>query len=74
MITEKDITKAEEEEKLWGESYLKGIMDFVKWTSTVAIAAILWVGNAITSEALAKVGREADFLTVVRLVLAKAGM
>jgi len=32
-----------------GGSYLKGIIDFVKWTSTIAIAAILWVGNTMTS-------------------------
>jgi hypothetical protein len=49
MITEEDIIEAEEREKLLAESYHKGIMDFVKWTSTVAIAAILWVGNAVTS-------------------------
>ena len=49
MITEEDITQAREQEKLLAESYLKGITDFVKWTSTVAIAAILWVGNGITA-------------------------
>ncbi|MBA7509692.1 hypothetical protein ES705_01656 [subsurface metagenome] len=49
MITEKDITEANEEEKLWGKSYLKGIIDFVKWASTIAIAVILWVGNTMTS-------------------------
>jgi|GEM_PF-2625555 len=51
MITEKDIKQAEKEEKRLVESYLKGITDFVRWTSTVAIAAILWVGNIITSTA-----------------------
>ena len=31
--------------------YLEGIKDFVKWTSTFAVAAILWIANAITSMA-----------------------
>jgi hypothetical protein len=29
--------------------YLKRVMDYVKWTSTIAVAAILWVGNSIVS-------------------------
>lgn len=33
MITEDDISQAEEKNKLLAESYLKGIMDFIKWTS-----------------------------------------
>ncbi len=49
MITDKDITEAGEQEKLSGEAYLKGIVDFVKWSSTLAVAAILWIGNFITS-------------------------
>lgn len=49
MITEEDITQAREREKLLAGSYYKGIVDFMKWTSTVAIAAILWVGNTLTS-------------------------
>jgi hypothetical protein len=48
MITEKDIIQAGEQEKQLTTSYLKGIIDFVKWTSTVAIAATLWIGNSIT--------------------------
>lgn len=49
MITEKDITEASEQEKLSSEAYLKGVIDFVKWTSTLAVAGILWIGNFITS-------------------------
>jgi ABC-type multidrug transport system fused ATPase/permease subunit len=49
MITENEIHHAEERENLLSESFLKGVMDFIKWTSTIAIAAILWVGNSITS-------------------------
>ncbi len=51
MITDKDITQAEEQEKTLAEAYLSGITDFVKWSSTLAIAAILWIGNNITSVA-----------------------
>ncbi|MGC1122968.1 MAG: hypothetical protein WBA22_17950 [Candidatus Methanofastidiosia archaeon] len=32
-----------------GRLYLNGIRDFMKWTSTFAVAAILWIGNAVTS-------------------------
>ena len=49
MITEEEILEAREREKLLAESYYKGIVDFMKWTSTVVIAAILWVGNTVTS-------------------------
>jgi hypothetical protein len=52
MTTYEDISsKAEREEKFLAEAYLKGITDFVKWSSTLAIAAILWIGNNITSVA-----------------------
>ena len=43
MITEKDIDYAREQEKLLSETYLKGIVDFMKWSSTLVIAAILWI-------------------------------
>ena len=49
MITDKDIAEAGEQERLLAEAYLKGIIDFVKWSSTLAVAAILWIGNFITS-------------------------
>ena len=49
MITQKDIDEAREREKLQSTAYLENVVDFVKWTSTVAIATILWVGNALTS-------------------------
>lgn len=49
MISEEDIIQAREKEKILAGSYLKGITDFVKWTSTIAVAAILWIGNGITS-------------------------
>jgi len=70
MITEDDITQAGKQEKLSAESYLKGIMDFVKWTSTVIIAAILWIGNTIASikglsRILAAVGLVSLFVSLV---------
>src|SRR6516225_7857766 len=48
MISEKDITEAEEQEKLSAETYLKGIIDFFKWTSTVGAAAVLWIGTTLS--------------------------
>jgi hypothetical protein len=49
MITDKDIVEVGEQEKLQAEVYLKGIIDFIKWSSTLAVAAILWIGNFIAS-------------------------
>jgi hypothetical protein len=72
MITEADISKAEVEERLLAQSYLKGLVDFTKWTSTLAIAGVLWVTNAATrmmgvSRALV-VG--SSILLIISLVLA----
>jgi hypothetical protein len=48
-ITEKDLLEAREQDRQLAELYLTQIPDFVKWTSTVAVAAILWVGNKLGS-------------------------
>jgi len=47
-ITEVDLRQAEREERVLAESYYKGLIDFTKWTSTLAIAGVLWVGSTIT--------------------------
>lgn len=39
----------DEELKLSAYTYLKGIIDFVKWTSTIAIATIIWIGSNLTT-------------------------
>jgi len=49
MPTDKDVTEAREREKLLNETYLKGITDFVKWTSTLAVAAILWIASGLSA-------------------------
>jgi hypothetical protein len=49
MVTDELITQWYEEEKQLSESYLKGVMDFVKWSSTVGVAAMLWIGNSVVS-------------------------
>jgi hypothetical protein len=49
MITDELITQWYEEKKQLAASYLKGVVDFVKWTSTVGIATMLWIGNSMTS-------------------------
>lgn len=48
MITKADVTQAEIEERLSEQLYYRGLVDFTKWTSTLAIAGVLWVGGAIT--------------------------
>lgn len=45
MLTEKDLTDSQETEKASGESFLRGVTDFLKWTSTVAAAAVIWIGG-----------------------------
>ena len=49
MVTEKDILEDAKRERFLADAYLKGIVDFVKWSSTLAIAAILWIGNFLSS-------------------------
>jgi hypothetical protein len=51
MITERDIKQAEKQETLKTDAYLKGTTDFVKWTSTLAAAAVLWVANGLGGQA-----------------------
>jgi len=46
------------------ESYSKKLIDFVKWTSTIAVAAILWIGNDITS-----VTGWPQFLSILGLII-----
>jgi len=48
-ITEKDLLEAREQDRRLAESYLNQIPDVVKWTSTVAVAGILWIGNNLAS-------------------------
>ena len=48
-LTEWDIMQDEKQERFWAMSYHKGVVDFVKWTSTLAGAAMLWVSNAIST-------------------------
>ena len=49
MLTEKDLLECREAEKFSGETFLKGIIDFIKWTSTVAAAAVIWIGSLSSS-------------------------
>ena len=49
MFTEEELKQAQEQEASSAQLYFQGIIDFIKWTSTLGVAAILWVGNALTS-------------------------
>lgn len=49
MFTKEERNQAIEDEQLYENLYLKGILDFIKWTSAIATAALLWVGNALSS-------------------------
>jgi hypothetical protein len=59
----------EEQSKLLTESYLKGLTDFVKWTSTIAAGAILWIANN-----LASVPDQCRLSAVVALILLAASL
>jgi ABC-type multidrug transport system fused ATPase/permease subunit len=37
------------QEQACEEAFFKGLTEFLKWTSTVALAAILWIANALGS-------------------------
>ena len=45
MLTERDLVESREAEKRTGEVYQKGIIDFIEWTTTVTIAAVIWIGG-----------------------------
>ncbi len=47
MNTQDELSNTREEETLFARNYLKGVIDFVKWTSTVVVASILWMGSSI---------------------------
>ncbi len=47
-ITERDLVDAREQERHLAESYLKQVPDLIKWTSTIAVGAILWIANDIS--------------------------
>ena len=49
MFTDTDLKEMREEEAVSAQVFYKGVIDFLKWTATLTVAAILWVGNAITS-------------------------
>ncbi len=46
-ITEKDIEEAKLKHEELAKSYLKGVNDFIKWTSTVVIGSMLWISTSI---------------------------
>lgn len=47
--TKEDIDRSRNLLQREKSSYLKGVIDFVKWTSTIAVAAAIWVLNVVTS-------------------------
>jgi len=45
------------------ETYLKGIVDFVKWTSTINIAAMLWIGSNIN-----EISKPSQYIAIAALI------
>jgi hypothetical protein len=44
------------------ETYLKGIVDFVKWTSSINVAAMLWIGSNINT-----ISKPPQYIAIVAL-------
>jgi len=63
-VTNGDIRRASKEEKELAQSYLAGLIEYAKWTSTVAIAAGIWIGNGLSS-----LSRLPLYLSIASLVL-----
>lgn len=45
MLTEKGLVESREAEERTGEAYLKGIVDFIKWTTAITITAVIWIAG-----------------------------
>lgn len=41
-----DVKESSLRERTRGEAYLGGLVDFIKWTSTISLAAVAWVAEA----------------------------
>jgi hypothetical protein len=56
MAPQDELKAAQNEETTTAEAFYKGVTEFVKWTSTLSLAAILWVGQTLkdTGEGLAR--------------------
>jgi len=50
MLTETDLQETKTRETEAEQAFHKGVVDFVKWTTTLAAAALLWVGTTTTSD------------------------
>jgi hypothetical protein len=62
--TVQDTLKREQEVE---EQFLKQVPDFVKWTSTVAAAAVLWIANSLDS--LSQPARLASLASLLLLII-----
>lgn len=49
MFSKNEINQAIEDEQRAENEYFKGVLDFVKWITTISSAAILWIGNSLAS-------------------------
>lgn len=63
MLTERDLIESREAEKRTGEVFRKGIIDFIRWTVTVTIAAVIWIGGQ--SQSLLGMGRLLKWASIV---------
>lgn len=43
----RELEELANQEQACEETFFKGLIEFLKWTSTVALAATLWIGNSL---------------------------
>ena len=49
MFNANEINNLKNKERVAAENYLHNLTDFVKWTTTLTLAAVVWISTAITS-------------------------
>jgi len=49
MFKKEDLDKYQQKERLGAETYLTSYVDFVKWTTTLDLAAIVWLATVTSS-------------------------
>jgi hypothetical protein len=50
VIPPEEVAQAETEAKTSSDDFLRGVVDFLKWTSTITVAALIWVGNSLAAK------------------------
>lgn len=69
MLTDKDLIETDKDEKESADSFLKGIVEFLKWTSTIAAAAVIWISGLDET-----ISGGAEFLIIASVIAVLASL